>query len=101
MNEINLNPLSRSVGVDKSSSSTAAPKSSNIQKSSSDSDSMEFSQLPNLSAVEESLEQEFAGSRLRLEKDANSPSYPSVEIIDRLAAMLAINLDPKSSGQLE
>ncbi len=101
MNEINLNPLSRSVGVDKSSSSTAAQKNANVQKSSSDSDSMEFSQLPDLSAVEESLEQEFSGQRLRLEKDANSPSYPSLEMIDRLATMLAINLNPKSSGPLE
>jgi hypothetical protein len=101
MNEINLNPLSRPVGIDKPSNSAASQKNANVMKTSLEPDSTQFSQIPDLSAVEEALEKEFAGLRSTLAQDAESPGYPPLETIDRLAAMLAVDLDQNRSGSAE
>jgi hypothetical protein len=101
MNEINLNPLSRPVGIDKPSNSATAHKSANVNKTSLEADSTQFSQVPDLSTVEEALEKEFAGMRSSLAEDADSPGYPPLETIDRLAAMLAVSLGQNRSGSAE
>ena len=101
MNEINLNPLSRPVGIDKPSNSAAAQKSANVKKPSLEADSTQFSQVPDLSAVEEALDKEFAGLRSKLAQEVDSPGFPPLETIDRLAAMLAVNLDQDRTGSAE
>lgn len=100
MNEINLNPLSRSAGISKPSNPPAIQKNANLKTNSLEADSTQFSKLPDLSAVEESIEKEFEGLRSNLEADADSPSYPPLEVIDRLAVMLAVNLDRNTGGPL-
>ena len=97
MNEINLNALSRSVGIDKSLNSVSNPKNANPKQANTELDSIQFSQLPDLSSVEHAMEEEFAAKRANLQDAANSPSYPPLETIDRLAHMLAINLDSRKS----
>jgi hypothetical protein len=94
MNEINLNPLNRPIGIDKASNSAAAQKKANVNQGVFEADSTQFSQLPDLSAAEEALEKEFAGLRSKLESEVDSPNYPPLETLDRLAAMLAVNLGP-------
>ena len=97
MNEINLNALSRSVGIDKSLNSVANFKNVSPEKAKTELDSVQFSNLPDLSAAEHALEEEFAAARSNLQNSANSASYPPLDTIDRLAAMLAIHLDPRKS----
>lgn len=97
MNEINLNALSRSAGFDKPLNSVANPKNLNSKKASPEPDSIQFSKLPDLSSVEAALEEEFASMRANLEDDAKSASYPPLETIDRLAHMLAMNLNSQKS----
>ncbi len=93
MNEINLNPLSRSAGIDKPFNAVGSPKNVNLKTANSEPDSIQFSKLPDLSSAEQAVEEEFSSLRANLESDANSASYPPLETIDRLAHMLAINLD--------
>ncbi len=100
MNELNVNALNRSGGIDKTTSA-AAQKNANARKNSLQVDSAEFSQLPDLSHVEHALESEFATRRANLEGSANSPSYPPEDVIDRLAVMLASRFDNKKSGTLD
>ena len=97
MNEINLNALSRSAGFDKPINSVANPKNVNSKKANAEPDSIQFSKLPDLSSIEQALEEEFAGLRATLEEDAKSASYPPLETIDRLAHMLAVNLNSQKS----
>jgi hypothetical protein len=99
MNEINLNPLSRPAGIDKPSAATQ--KSANVKNPSLEADSTDFSQVPDLSSVEEALEKEFAGLRASLANDADAPGYPPLETIDRLAAMLAVSIDRNPAGSAE
>ncbi len=92
MNEINLNPLSRSAGIDSPLSSIASHKAAHPNKAGEELDSIQFSNLPDFSAVEKSMEDEFTSLRDRLQGEASSPDYPALEMIDRLSHMLAINL---------
>lgn len=90
MNEINLNPLGRSVGLEKSYS---AGQQKNVSSRNNDQDTVELSALPDLSAIEAAVEEEFTQRRNNLEEKVNSASYPPLETIDRLAAMFAMNLE--------
>jgi hypothetical protein len=94
MNEINLNALSRFTGTEKSLSSTANSNNPSSKKVETEVDSVQFSKLPDLSFAEKALEDEFAESRVRLKDEVESPSYPPLETIDRLAHMLAVHLNP-------
>lgn len=90
MNEIQINALSRSLGVDKTFSNSkqrAAEHTGERQK-----DTVQLSRVPDLSAIEAALEDEFASIRTKLEAEAESPSYPPLETIDRLAGLFAMNL---------
>ena len=93
MNEINLNPLSRSAEIDKSSSTVAKLKNVSPRKLDAEFDSVQLSKLPDLSSAEGVLEDEFANLRARLKDEVDSPGYPPLETIDRLAHMLAVNLN--------
>ena len=92
MNEINLNAMNRSVGIERSLSVAANQKSASIKRPSAEPDSVEFSHLPDLSTADEAVEKEFASYRAKLQESADSPLYPPLETIDKLAAMLAIEL---------
>jgi hypothetical protein len=91
MNEINLNSLSRAAGVDKNFSAGAQK---NVQRNVDDQDSVQLSSIPDLSAIEAAIENEFASRRASLEEEARAENYPPLETIDRLAAMFALNLEP-------
>lgn len=90
MNDLNINALSRSLGVDKTYS---AANQKHVKRAGDEPDTVQLSKVPDLSAVEAALEEEYSGLRSKLENDANSESYPPLETIDRLAAMFAINLN--------
>ena len=93
MNEINLNALAGSMGIGRSLDSVANQKNIPVKRPSIASDSAEFSQLPDFSAAEKSIEDDFADLRSRLQGAADSELYPPLETIDKLAAMLAMDLD--------
>ncbi len=88
MNDINLNGLSGSGGIGRPLNATANQKSTNVKNASSPSDSAEFSRLPDLSAVERTVEEDFASLRSSLQETVNSELYPPLETINKLAAML-------------
>lgn len=91
MNDINLNALSRPLGVDKTYS--AASQKQVKRSGGDDRDTVQLSKVPDLSATEAAVEKEFAEMRSKFEDDVNSENYPPLETIDRLAAMFAINLE--------
>ncbi|MBM3834498.1 MAG: hypothetical protein FJ403_14755 [Verrucomicrobia bacterium] len=101
MSDINLNALSRSPGIEKTSNPVAPHKNGSAKTASLGADSIQFSQLPDLSAIEEAVETEFAVLRSNLEEEAASPAYPPLEMIDRLSAMLAISFGPNGKNSLE
>jgi len=93
MSEINLNGVSGSTGgIGRPLSAAASQKSGNVVRPSVAADSAEFSQLPDLSLLENAVEKEFEGLRSRLQEAANSELYPPLETIDKLAAMLALDV---------
>ena len=92
MNEINLNALGGSTGIGRSLDQVAHQKNIPVKKPLITDDSAEFTQLPDLSAVEKSVEDDFTDLRSRLRGVAGSELYPPLETIDKLAAMLAIDL---------
>ena len=94
MNEINVNAFSRPAGIEKPQNSAANQQSASSRKALSGEDSVQFSEFPDLSKVEQSLEHEFTALRTGLEGEVSSSGYPPVETIDRLAAMLAAKLAP-------
>jgi hypothetical protein len=97
MNEININGLNRSAGIDKSySSGNQKP----VKRSVDEQDSVELSTIPNLSQIEAAIEEEFAAKRKRLEDSVSSEEYPALETIDKLAAMFAVNFD-QQTGELD
>ena len=91
MNEINLNALNRFAGVDKPLGSISNQKSIGAKKE-AEVDSVQLSNLPDLSALEKATEEGFAAQRASLAGTVNSEYYPPLDTIDRLAAMLAIDL---------
>ena len=93
MNEINLNALGGATGIGRSLDAVANQKSIPVKKPSLADDSAEFTQLPDFTVVEKMVEDEFADLSSRLQGVADSELYPPLETIDRLAAMLAIELD--------
>ena len=100
MNEININALSRSVRIDKAPGS-ANPKRVNVNQSGTESDSVQFHELPDLANVEKGLEEHFSALRSNLEEKATTENYPPLKTIDRLAHMLAITLDSQTNAPLE
>ena len=94
MNEINLNALGRSSGIDKALGSAGPHKNVSQNNASVGSDSVQISKLPDLSQAEEALEEEFAALRAKFEEMTKSAAYPPLETIDRLARMLAVG-EPK------
>ena len=93
MNEINLNALGGSMGIGRSLDPVAHQKNIPVKKPFITDDSAEFTQLPDLSGVEKSVEDDFTDLRSRLQGAADSELYPPLETIDKLAAMLALDLD--------
>lgn len=89
MNDININALSRSLGVGQTYS---AANQKPVKRGGDEPDTVQLSKPPDLSAIEAALEEEFAGIRSKMEDDVNAENYPPLETIDRLAAMFAINL---------
>ncbi len=94
MNEINLNALNRSLGVGRALSAAANQKNDSIKSTPVGSDSVEFSHLPDFSKADHAVEAEFASRRSSLQDTSDSALYPPLETIDKLAAMLAIDLRP-------
>lgn len=94
MSELNINSLSRSVGVEKSLNTPASQKSEQTKRSSSDPDSVQFSKDLNIKDIpieenEQRVEEEFAVLRERLRASVDSPDYPSASTIDHLVSILA------------
>lgn len=98
MNEINSNALGGSMGIGRSLDAVASQKSLSIKSQATAADSVEFSQIPDLSTVDKTVEDDFAELRSRLQESANSELYPPLKIIDKLSAMLAIDLNTDSSN---
>ena len=96
MSEINLNGVSGSIGTGRSLNATAHPKNTNASVPTAGADSVDFSHLPDLSSVEKTVEDDFANLRSRLQESAHSDLFPPLETIDKLAAMLAIDLNPEA-----
>ena len=97
MSEINLNGVGGSLGVGRALNSAGSQKSTAASKVSVASDSAEFSNLPDLSTLDESVESEFEALRSRLQNSADSELYPPLDTIDKLAAMLAIEINPSGN----
>jgi len=93
MSEINLNGASGSTGIGRSLNAGPSHKSGSVTRTSGD-DSAEFSQLPDFSAIESAVEKEFESQRSRLQAAADSELYPPLETIDKLSAMLALDVAP-------
>lgn len=94
MSELNINSLSRSLGVEKSLNTPANQKSEQAKKSSPDPDSVHLSTDIDLSGIslaenEQRVEEEFAELRERLRASFDSPDYPSASTIDHLVSILA------------
>lgn len=100
MSEINFDPSSRSFAVDKASNGRATHKNANLNNVSPGSDSAEFSHPPDLAAIEQQVENDFAQLRSDLEDSVNSVAYPPLETIDRLAAMLGVDLQAQDDESL-
>lgn len=90
MNEINLNAMGRSSGLDRALSSVNQHKNAPPQGAPVGNDSVQLSHVPDLSQAEAAVEDEFAALRARFEDVGDSAAYPPLETIDRLARMLAI-----------
>ena len=95
MNEIELSGLGRSAGVEKPVVSATSRKDVSPPAAVSAQDTVELSDLPDLSSVEVAVEQDFAKKTKALE-GALANSYPPLDTIDRVAAMLAGTLGPSS-----
>ena len=94
MSELNINSVSRSVGIEKSPNTPASQKSEHTTTSSSDPDSVQLSKDLDITAIpieenEQRVEQEFAVLRERLRASVESPDYPSASTIDHLVSILA------------
>lgn len=94
MSELNINSVSRSVGIEKSLNTSANQKSEHTKGSSSDPDSVQLSKDLDITAIpieetEQRVEAEFAVLRERLRASAESPDYPSASTIDHLVSILA------------
>jgi hypothetical protein len=92
MSEINLNGVGGSSGIGRPLGAAAGQKNGNVLRPSTEADSAEFSQLPDLADFENAVEKEFEGLQSSLRAAANSEFYPPLETIDKLAAMLAIEV---------
>lgn len=89
MSEINLNALSRSLGVDKTYSTS---NQKDVKRTRDDRDTVHLSRVPDFSALEAALEDEFAAIRSKFEGETNLEKYPPLETIDRLSRMFALNI---------
>lgn len=94
MNEINLNALSGPIDIGRSPNAAVGPKKSGNKPAFAGTDSAEFSKLPDLSEIDQAVDGEFSDLRSRLQKSVDSELYPPLETIDKLAAMLAVDLNP-------
>ena len=99
MNEIELSGLGRPPGVEKSLNPVANRKEIAPVAKTPAQDTVELSDLPDLASLEASVEQDFAAKRSELQ-GAQSSTYPPLDTIDRVAAMLAGTLAP-SNGDSE
>ena len=97
MSEINLNGVGGSLGMGRSLNSAGSHKSVPASKVPVASDSAEFSNLPDLSTFDETVESEFETLRSRLQDSADSETYPPLDTIDKLAAMLAMEINPSGN----
>jgi hypothetical protein len=89
MSEIHFNALRRWQNVPSPANSASNPKPSK-SKDSKEADSVQLSRVPDLSEVEKKVEAEFAQLRSSLQEKVDSPSYPPLEAIDRLARIFGI-----------
>lgn len=94
MSEINLNGVSGSAGISRSLNAAGGQKTNSVPNPAAGADSAEFSHLSDIESVDNAVEKEFETLRSRLQESANSELYPPLETIDKLAAMLAIEVSP-------
>ena len=97
MNEIELSGIGRPAGVEKPVNSVVSRKDAGSVASVPAQDTVELSDLPDLAAIEAAVEQDFAAKRTSLQ-GALANTYPPLETIDRVAAMLAGTLASNSDG---
>ena len=94
MNEIELSGIGRPAGAEKPSISVGRRDASPAPAASGQ-DTVELSSLPDVSLIEAEVEHDFATKTHGLQ-GAIANSYPPLETIDRVAAMLAGTLAPNS-----
>ena len=99
MNELELNGLGRPTPPDKLVNSVTGRKDVRPPSTAPAQDTVELSDLPDISALEAAVEKDFVVKRSGLEGKLGS-AYPPLETVDRVAAMLAGALAP-SSGNSE
>ena len=95
MNELELNGLGRPAPPEKSINSVSGRKDVRPASTTPAQDTVELSDLPDLSALEAAVEKDFVVKRSGLEGRLGS-AYPPLETVDRVAAMLAGALAPNS-----
>ena len=88
MNEVKLDTLRRSAGVDQTLNSGQAKKAAH-PAAVDDRDTSQFSAIPYLTGSEQSVEAEYAARRASLAGAAASPNYPSADVLGNLASIFA------------
>jgi hypothetical protein len=89
MSEIHFNALRRWQNVPLTANSVSNSKSSRSKEAKAG-DSLQLSPVPDLSETEKKVEAHFSQLRSRLQEKVDSPLYPPLETIDRLARILAL-----------
>lgn len=97
MSEININGVGGSFGVGRALGPAGGQKNLAASKAAAASDSAEFSNIPDLAIFDETVEGEFEAIRSRLQDAADSDSYPPLDTIDKLASMLATEINPSGN----
>ena len=97
MNQIEFNSLKQSGGV----KNAYQAKGASAKDQSTDLDSFQATTIPDLSAFEAAVESEFQSRLKTVASRADSDEYPNVEVVDRLAAFLAISLGAETAVKPE
>lgn len=92
MKEVNLNSVNSTLAAQRTSRAPASVAADKVEIASAipiDTVETHTAPVPDFKQAEQEMEARYALHRSRLEKDVNGPSYPSIEMIDRLARLLA------------
>ncbi len=92
MKEVNLNSVNSTLAAQRTSRAPASATAGKVEVASAipiDTVETNAAPVPDFKQTEHEMEARYLLHRTRLEKDVNGPDYPSTEVIDRLARLLA------------